>query len=559
MAVYQHDVLIIGAGLAGMRAGLAAQEAGADVAIISKVHPVRSHSNAAQGGINAAVDPSDSWEDHAYDTVKGSDYLGDQDAIEVLCSEAGGEVITMEHMGVIFHRDETGHLGSRAFGGQQRARTYFVGDITGQALLHVLYEQLVKQGLRIYEEWFVLDLILEDGMCKGCVAMDIRTGQLSVIGAKAVIICTGGAGRVYEPSTNALICTGDGIAQAYRIGAECMDMEMVQFHPTTLKGSGVLITEGARGEGAYLLDKDGNRFMEKYAPNMMELASRDVVSRAEQTEINAGNGVDGCVFLDMRHLGLDVIRERLWQIREIGIDLAGVDIVEEPIPILPGMHYMMGGIKTDIWGRTNVPGLYAAGETACVSVHGANRLGANSLLDTVIFGKRSGVDASERARRENPRMPDERYAEQAEKKLAAILAKPATEDRIAHVRMDMGRSMNEKVQVFREEEQLKSGLEDIKGLKKRYEGVGVESKGKVFNTDLLFHIELGYMLDCAEMICMSSIQRKESRGAHFRTDFPTRDDENWMHHIVCSYDGSKPVLSTAPVTITRWEPQERKY
>jgi succinate dehydrogenase / fumarate reductase flavoprotein subunit len=338
-----------------------------------------------------------------------------------------------------------------------------------------------------------------------------------------------------------------------------MDMEMVQFHPTTLKGSGVLITEGARGEGAYLLNAAGDRFMETYAPNMMELASRDVVSRAEQTEINAGNGVDGCVFLDMRHLGLDVIRERLWQIREIGIDLAGVDIVEEPIPILPGMHYMMGGIKTDVWGKTNVPGLYAAGETACVSVHGANRLGANSLLDTVIFGKRSGMDAAERARSENPRMPDERWAETQEKKIAAMLAKPATEDRIANVRMDMGRSMNEKVQVFREEEQLKSGLADILALKKRYESVGVESKGKVFNTDLLFYIELGGMLDCAEMICASAIQRKESRGAHYRTDFDKRDDENWLHHIVCTYDGSKLQLGTAPVTITQWQPEERKY
>ena len=559
MAVYQHDVLIVGAGLAGMRAGLAAQAAGADVAIISKVHPVRSLSNAAQGGINAAVDPEDSWEDHAYDTVKGSDFLGDQDAIEVLCSAAGDEVINMEHMGVIFHRDETGHLGSRAFGGQQRARTYFVGDITGQAMLHVLYEQLVKNGLRIYEEWFVLDLIVEDGMCKGCVAMDIRTGQLSVIGAKAVIMCTGGAGRVYEPSTNALICTGDGITQAYRAGAECMDMEMVQFHPTTLKGSGVLITEGARGEGAYLLNAAGERFMEKYAPNMMELASRDVVSRSEQTEINEGRGIDGCVILDMRHLGIDIIRERLWQIREIGIDLAGVDVVEAPIPVLPGMHYIMGGIKTDIWGRTNVPGLYAAGETACVSVHGANRLGANSLLDTVIFGKRSGIDAAERARNEDPRMPDERWAENAGKRISAILAKPATEDRVAHVRMEMGRTMNEKVQVFRNEEQLKAGLADVKALKKRYENVGVESKGKVFNTDLLFHIELGYMLDVAEMICASAIERKESRGAHFRTDYDKRDDEHWLHHIVCTHGASGPQLSKARVTITRWTPEERKY
>ncbi len=559
MAVYQHDVLIIGAGLAGMRAGLAAQAAGADVAIISKVHPVRSHSNAAQGGINAAVDPSDSWQDHAYDTVKGSDYLGDQDAIEVLCSEAGGEVIWLEHMGVIFHRDESGHLGSRKFGGQQHARTYFVGDITGQAMLHVMYEQLIKHGLRIYEEWFVIDLIVEDGMCKGCVAMDIRTGQISVIGAKAVIMATGGLGRVYEPSTNALICTGDGISQAYRAGAPCMDMEMVQFHPTTLKGSGVLITEGARGEGAYLLNAAGERFMEKYAPNMMELASRDVVSRAEQTEINEGRGIDGCVMLDMRHLGIEVIRERLWQIREIGIDLAGVDVVEEPIPILPGMHYMMGGIKTDIWGRTSLPGLYAAGETACVSVHGANRLGANSLLDTIVFGKRSGMDASERARNENVRMPDNRFAEAVEKQLADLLARPTTSDRIANVRMDMGRVMNEKVQVFREEEQLKSALADVKALKKRYESVGVESKGKVFNTDLLFHIELGFMLECAEMICASAIERKESRGAHFRTDYPKRVDEEWLHHITCTYSASGPQLGKAPVTITQWELQERKY
>jgi succinate dehydrogenase / fumarate reductase flavoprotein subunit len=560
MAVFQHDVLIIGAGLAGMRAGLAAQAEGVDVAIISKVHPVRSHSNAAQGGINAAVDIDDTWEDHAFDTVKGSDYLGDQDGIEVLCSEAGGEVITMEHMGVIFHRDETGHLGSRAFGGQQRARTYFVGDITGQALLHVMYEQLIKHGLRIYEEWFVLDLIVEDGMTKGAVAMDIRTGQVHVIAAKAVIMATGGAGRVYEPSTNALICTGDGIAQAYRAGALCMDMEMVQFHPTTLKGSGVLITEGARGEGAYLLNAAGERFMEKYAPNMMELASRDVVSRAEQTEINEGRGVDGCVFLDMRHLGMDVIRERLWQIREIGIDFAGVDIVTDPIPILPGMHYIMGGIKTDVWGRTTIPGLYAAGETACVSVHGANRLGANSLLDTIVFGKRSGMDAAVRVRTENITLPtDDRYAQAAEKKLSAILAKPMGEDRIAHVRRDMGETMNTKVQVFRKEEELKSALEDVKALKKRYEGVGVESKGKVFNTDLLFNVELGYMLDVAEMICASAIERKESRGAHTRLDFPTRDDANWLHHITCSYGASGPQLGTAPVTITRWEPQERKY
>ena len=559
MAVYQHDLLIIGAGLAGMRAGLSAQAEGADVAIISKVHPVRSHSNAAQGGINAAVDEDDSWEEHAYDTVKGSDYLGDQDAIEVLCSEAGGEVIALERMGVIFHRDETGHLGSRAFGGQKKARTYFVGDITGQAMLHVLYEQLIKHGLRIYEEWFVLDLIVEDGSCKGAVVMEIRTGQLHVIAAKAVIVATGGAGRVYEPSTNALICTGDGISLAYRAGAPSMDMEMVQFHPTTLKGSGVLITEGARGEGAYLLNGAGERFIENYAPNMMELASRDVVSRAEQTEINEGRGIDGCVLLDMRHLGFDLIKERLWQIREIGIDFAGVDVVEEPIPVLPGMHYMMGGIKTDIWGRTPLDGLYAAGETACVSVHGANRLGANSLLDTIVFGKRSGFDAAGRARTLDFTPPDERYADRARRDLRARLDRPASEDRIAKIRHDLGMTMNSKVQVFRTEEQLKDALVDVKALQKRYETVPVEAKGNVFNTDLLFHIELGYMLDCAEMTIVSAIERKESRGAHTRIDYPGRNDAEWLKHIVCNYGASGPQLSTAPVTITQWEPEERKY
>jgi succinate dehydrogenase / fumarate reductase flavoprotein subunit len=338
-----------------------------------------------------------------------------------------------------------------------------------------------------------------------------------------------------------------------------MDMEMVQFHPTTLKGSGVLITEGARGEGAYLLNANGERFMEKYAPNMMELASRDVVSRAEQTEINEGRGVDGTVLLDCRHLGVNLIRERLWQIREIGIDFAGIDMVTDPIPVLPGMHYIMGGIKTDIKGATPLPGLYAAGETACVSVHGANRLGANSLLDTVIFGKISGWDAAERARNLNMRLPEESHAINRGRQLQAALDRPLNGDRIARIRQDLGAMMNEKVQVFRREEQLKSALEDLKALQKRYEGVGVENKGKVFNTDLLFHMELGFMLECAEMIVVSAIERKESRGAHYRVDYPKRDDENWMYHITCTQGASGPVLGQAPVTITRWQPEERKY
>ena len=331
--MFDHDVLIIGAGLAGMRAALAAGENGADVAVVTKVHPVRSHSNAAQGGINAALtDRGDDWKEHAYDTIKGSDYLGDQDAVSIMCMEAGEEVINMEHMGVIFNRDEEGRLGTRAFGGQRRERTFFVSDFTGQALLHVLYEQVLKVGVRIYEEWFLLSLIVEDSECCGAVVMEIRSGEIHVIRAKAVIMASGGLGRVFEPSTNALICTGDGMGIAYRVGASLMDMEMVQYHPTTLKGSGVLITEGARGEGAYLLNANGERFMERYAPNMMELASRDVVSRSEQTEINEGRGINGCVLLDVRHLGERLIRERLSQILDIARDFANVDLLTEPIP-----------------------------------------------------------------------------------------------------------------------------------------------------------------------------------------------------------------------------------
>src|SRR5919107_778042 len=396
----RHDVLVIGAGLAGQRAALAAAEAGASVGIISKVHPVRSHSNAAQGGINAALRAEDSWESHAFDTIKGSDYLGDQHAIEIMCQEAPGELLDLEHLGVTFHRDEEGRLGTRAFGGASAARTYYVADITGQAILHVLYEQLLKYSATVdrYEEWFTTSLILGDeGQCVGCVARDIRTGAMETFHAKNVILASGGAGQCFKPTTNALICTGDGIAQAYRVGAPLMDMEMIQYHPTTLVENGFLITEGARGEGAHLLNSDGERFMEKYAPNKMELASRDVVSRAEQTEINEGRGTGpegGGIALDVTVVPRKRTLEALREIVNIGKDFAGVDITREPIQIRPGQHYIMGGVKTDVDGRTSVPGLYAAGEVACVSVHGGNRLGANSLLDTLIFGARAGRHAA---------------------------------------------------------------------------------------------------------------------------------------------------------------------
>src|SRR3989440_9840404 len=397
-----HDVLIIGAGLAGQRAALAAADAGATVAIMSKVHPVRSHSNAAAGGINAALNPEDSWESHAYDTVKGSDYLGDQDAIEIMCREAPEELLYLEHIGVTFHRNDKGELGTRAFGGASAARTYYVADITGQAILHVLYEQLLKFGEQVdrFEEWFTTKLLVSDeGRIAGCVARNIRDGTMELFKSKTVILAMGGNGQVFNPTTNALICTGDGIALAYDIGAPLMDMEMIQYHPTTLQGNGLLITEGARGEGAHLYNAEGERFMEKYAPNKMELASRDVVSRAEQTEINEGRGFpDGTVALDITVVPRKRIHEALREIVNVGRDFAGVDIMNEPIHIKPGNHYVMGGVKTDVDGQTSIPGLYAAGEVACVSVHGGNRLGANSLLDTLIFGGRSGRHAAHRAR-----------------------------------------------------------------------------------------------------------------------------------------------------------------
>ena len=353
VTAYEFDVLVMGAGLAGLRAALAAHETGATVAVITKVHPVRSHSNAAQGGINAALtDRGDKWEEHAFETVKGSDYLGDQDAVEILAQEAGQDILALEHMGVIFNRNEDGRLGTRRFGGQKRARTFFVSDFTGQALLHVLYEQVMKARLPVFEEWFVLSLVKDEhGQCGGVVAFEIRSGRVALFKAKAVIIAAGGLGRVFEPSTNALICTGDGMAIAYRGGAPLMDMEMVQYHPTTLRGKGLLLSEAARGEGAHLLNAEGERFMEQYAPNMMELASRDVVSRAEQIEINEGRGINGCVLLDCRHLGKKLIRERLSQIFEEAKSFANIDLTEEPVPVCPGMHYMMGGVKTDVEGR----------------------------------------------------------------------------------------------------------------------------------------------------------------------------------------------------------------
>jgi succinate dehydrogenase / fumarate reductase, flavoprotein subunit len=561
----RHDVLVIGAGLAGQRAALAAAQEGVSVGIISKVHPVRSHSNAAQGGINAALNPDDSWESHAFDTVKGSDYLGDQDAIEIMTREAPEEILHLEHLGVTFHRNEEGKLGTRAFGGASQARTYYVADITGQAIMHVLYEQLMKHADHVdrYEEWFTTSLALDaQGNCVGAVTRNIRDGSMELFEAKNVILATGGNGQMFRPTTNALICTGDGIAMAYRVGAKLRDMEMVQYHPTTLAKKGFLITEGARGEGAHLLNKDGERFMEKYAPNKMELASRDVVSRAEQTEINEGRGFDdGTVALDITVVPRKRIHEALREIVLVGRDFAGVDITREPIRIKPGNHYTMGGVATDVNGATDIPGLYAAGEVACVSVHGGNRLGANSLLDTLIFGRRSGVHAAQRAKRNNyERVPKAALADE-EAMIGDIVGRErGSGRRVSEIRQELGDTMDRFVAVFRDEEGIQQAIEIVKRLKEEAKTAYIDDRGTVFNQDVLGAIELDFMLDNAEACAVAALHRTESRGAQYRTDFPERNDEEWIKHIDLSMNGGDgPEISYTDVTKTQWEPQERTY
>ncbi len=558
----RHDVLVIGAGLAGQRAALAAADAGAAVGIISKVHPVRSHSNAAQGGINAALNPEDSWESHAFDTVKGSDYLGDQDAIEIMCREAPGEILDLEHKGVTFHRNEEGRLGTRAFGGASAARTYYVADITGQAILHVLYEQLMKHNeVYRYEEWFTTALVQDDdGRIAGAVTRNIRDGSMELFAAKAVILATGGNGQLYDPTTNALVCTGDGIAMAYRVGAPLMDMEMIQYHPTTLAGIGLLITEGARGEGAHLYNAAGERFMEKYAPNKMELASRDVVSRAEQTEINEGRGFpDGTVALDITVVPRKRIHEALREIVNVGRDFAGVDITREPIHIKPGNHYVMGGIHTDVQGQTPIPGLYAAGECACVSVHGGNRLGANSLLDTLVFGRRSGEHAARTTRGMAQPEPSRAALADEERMIGELVGRERSGRRVSELKADLGATMDKYCAVFRDEDGLRTALDIVRRLKEEARTVAVDDKGTIFNQDVLGTLELQFMLDNAECIVVSAIERKESRGAQYRTDFPERNDEDWLKHINVSPNRDEPEVSYSDVTLTQWEPEERKY
>jgi succinate dehydrogenase / fumarate reductase flavoprotein subunit len=559
--IAKHDVLVVGAGCAGMRAAIEAHDAGADVAVISKLHPTRSHSGAAEGGINAALGNAgeDDPEKHAFDTVKGSDYLGDQDAIEIFTREAPGDIYQLEHWGAFFSRREDGRLAQRPFGAAGSPRTVYAADITGHVLIQVLYEQLVKRDIHVYDEWFAWRLVENDGRCQGVICWDLLNGGLKLVGGKTVVLATGGAGRLYRATTNAYACTGDGMAMALRLGLPLKDMEFMQFHPTTLYPSGILITEGCRGEGGYLINAEGERFMKKYAPNALELASRDVVSRSETTEIEGGRGVNGSVMLDLRHLGPDRIVDRLPGSRELAMTYAGVDPIYDPIPVRPGAHYHMGGVATDSDGLTELTGLYAAGEVACVSVHGANRLGGNSLMETITFGRRAGRAAAEWALANTTIEVPASAVDDAERELKALLGRTEGE-RPWQIRDELGASMLENFGVFRRGEKMERQLAIIDELRERYERVVVEDKGQVFNSDLTQAIELGYLLDTAAVMLQAGLAREESRGAHSRpNDFPTRDDERFLKHSISRWNGDGPELSYAEVRMTRWEPTERTY
>src|SRR3954449_8223144 len=548
-----------------MRAAIAAHDAGADVGVVSKLHPTRSHSGAAEGGINAALGNStqDDPEIHAYDTVKGSDYLGDQDAIEIFTREAPGDIYQLEHWGAVFSRNADGKLAQRPFGAAGSPRTVFAADITGHVLIHVLYEQLMKrmaEGMTVYEEFFAWKLVEHEDRCQGVICWDLVDGGLKTFGAKTIVLATGGAGRIYRITTNAYACTGDGMAMALHAGLPLKDMEFMQFHPTTLYPTGILLTEGIRGEGGYLINKDGERFMKHYAPNALELASRDVVSRSEQTEIDEGRGIEGSVLLDMRHLGAERIIERLPGSRELSMVYAGIDPIYDPVPVRPGAHYHMGGVATGNDGATELPGLYAAGEVACVSVHGANRLGGNSLMETITFGRRAGRAAAEWALSHTTIDVPPSVENDAERELRALLD-VGDGERPWQIRNDLGTSMLENFGVFRREEQMAKQIEIIDELRERYaRGVLIEDKGEVFNSDLVQAIELGNMIDLAACMLQAGVARKESRGAHARPyDYPDRDDENFMKHSITRWVGDGPELSYKDVRYTKYDPMERTY
>jgi len=572
---HQYDVVIVGAGLAGLRAAIELGEK-TKVAVISKVFATRSHSGAAQGGIGAALgnEEEDNWEWHMFDTVKGSDYLGDQDAIEIMAKDAPRTIFELEHLGVPFNRTSEGKIAQRAFGGHTRnfgeaavKRACFAADRTGRVIMDTLWEQCLQRGIAFYNEHQILSLMVHEGQCCGLVAYELTTGKLHSFYGKAVLLATGGAGKIYKTTSNAQASTGDGMAVALRVGAPLEDMEFVQFHPTGIYKLGILISEAARGEGGILRNKDGERFMERYAPIIKDLAPRDMVSRCILEEIRGGRGIDGkdFVHLDLTHLGKEIIDNKLAEITGFARTYSGVDATKEPIPVQPTCHYMMGGIACDAGGRVILdkdgkafPGLYAAGECACVSVHGANRLGCNSLLDTLVFGRRAGIEIRQYVRHVAMPKTNANF-EKADADRISDLMTSSGKENIGRIMAEMQETMMDNVSVFRHEKGLKQALDKLNELKERYKEIVVSDKGSCFNRNLLDAIELGHMLDLAEAIAMGALYRRESRGAHFREDFPTRNDEEFLVHTMLRHTDKGLQIFKKPVCITRFQPQERKY
>ncbi|MDZ7361741.1 MAG: succinate dehydrogenase flavoprotein subunit [candidate division KSB1 bacterium] len=576
--VLQYDVVIVGAGGAGCRAALEIP-AGVRCAVITKLYPTRSHTAAAQGGVCAALgnEEEDSWEWHMFDTVKGGDYLGDQDAIEILTHDAPQTIYELEHIGMPFSRNKDGRIAQRRFGGHTRnfgeaavQRACFAADRTGHIMLHTLHENCVKKGVEFFSEFFLLDVLIEDNICRGVVAMDIRTSEIHTFYAKAVMFATGGACRVFRITSNAHGLVGDGIAVAYNRGVPIEDHEFVQFHPTGLYKLGILVSEAARGEGGILRNKNGERFMERYAPTIKDLAPRDVVSRCIYTEFREGRGIIGddgtqYVHLDLTHLGKEVIDKKLPDVTGFARTYLGVEPIKEPIPIQPTAHYIMGGIPTDLNGQVRanhkdklVTGFYAAGECACVSVHGANRLGTNSLLDIIVYGRRAGKAMTEYIR-ENDFAPLPKDADKPVREKIEWISKSNGKESVAELRQKLQDEMMDKCSVYRDEKSLMAVRETVRELKARYQNIHIDDRTRTFNTDLLDAIELGYLLDNAEIIVEGALARQESRGAHYREDYSKRDDKNWLKHTF-AYKTEKGVkLEYKPVKITKFQPKERKY
>lgn len=564
METINHDVIVFGAGATGLRAAVEAQKSGGSVAVVSKVHPMRVQSTMATS-LNAAFREGDNWEDHVFDTVKGSDYLGDEDAITYLCEHGKEDTLELERFGLIYSRDADGGYTKKSSGsgGQRFARSIFTADRTGHTIVRTLYGYLQRTGVTIYAEWYVTKLVVQDGAVRGLVCINLRDGKLVFLKSNVVVVCTGGYGQVYYPrSTNALNTTGDGMALACLAGVRLLDMEFVQFHPTSLFGTNILMSEACRSSGAYLTNNQGERFMRKYAPEKIELATRDVVSRGIQSEIELGNGVDGkeYVHLDLRHLGAKKILHYLPKNRELAIQYIGRDMIDSPIPIQPAQHYSMGGIEVNLDGETSLQGLLSAGETACVSVQGANRLGGNSVLETIVFGKRSGARAGELARelRGAGDVPADQLAAE-ESRLKGLLAGSGKENGVA-LKRELGAVMNTYVGIFRQEADIKRAIEQVKELRRRVTAIGIGQKNFLFNNELVDRLELENMTLLAEAIATCALARQESRGSHFRRDFPERDDEKWGCHSAVTLDERGGFTqATKPVTRIKHMPAVRAY